>query len=141
MHGVIEEMTVEDFAQVAAVWENVGMWPHFGEDRAWFEGALARNPGCALVYRENGRVIGTAMGAWDGLRAWIYHLAVVKERQGEGLGSALLAAVEERLWKLGARQINLAVYDRNDRAAALYLRSGYETAEARILRKRVEIRG
>jgi ribosomal protein S18 acetylase RimI-like enzyme len=136
MQGVIDEMTVEDFAQVAAVWEEVEMWPHFGEDRAWYERALARNPGCALVYRENGKILGTAMGAWDGLRAWVYHLAVVKERQNEGLGRALLTAVEARLWQLGAHQINLAVYDRNPRAEALYLRSGYEAAEAKVLRKR-----
>ena len=35
MHGVIDEMAVSDYEQVAAVWEEVEMWPHVGEDRAW----------------------------------------------------------------------------------------------------------
>ena len=41
----VDEMTAWDYEQVAALWEEVGMWPHVGEDRIWFEGALARNPG------------------------------------------------------------------------------------------------
>ena len=136
MQGVIDGMTVEDFPQVAAVWEEVEMWPHVGEDRVWFERALARNPGCALVYRESSKVIGTVVGAWDGLRGWIYHLAVVKPRQREGIGSALLAAAEARLWELGVQQINLMVYEHNPRAEAFYLRLGYERSPAKVLRKR-----
>jgi ribosomal protein S18 acetylase RimI-like enzyme len=136
MHGVIDEMTVQDFARVAAVWEEVEMWPHVGEDRAWYERALARNPGGALVYRENGRIVGTVIAAWDGLRGWIYHLAVVKERQHCGVGSALLAAAEARLWSRGVQQINLMVYEHNPRAEAWYLRSGYERSPAKVLRKR-----
>jgi len=141
MQGVIDEMTGEDFAQVAAVWEEVEMWPHVGEDRAWFARALARNPGCALVYRENGTVIGTVVGAWDGLRGWIYHLAVTKPRQGEGIGNALLAAAEARLWQLGVQQINLMVYEHNPRVEAFYLRLGYERSPAKVLRKRPRARG
>ena len=80
--------------------------------------------------------MGTVIAAWDGLRGWIYHLAVVKERQNCGVGSALLAAAAERLWSRGVQQINLMVYEHNARAKALYLRSGYERSPAKVLRKR-----
>jgi ribosomal protein S18 acetylase RimI-like enzyme len=136
MDGGIEEMTSRDYEQVAALWEEVEMWPHVGEDRMWFERALARHPGCALVWREHGRVIGTAVGAWDGLRGWIYHLAVSPSRQGLGIGSRLLTAVEERLRARGVRQVNLMVCEKNGRAEALYRRSGYETSPVKTLRKR-----
>ncbi len=136
MEGVIDEMAVQDYEQVAALWEEVGMWPHVAEDRIWYENALARNPGCAVVWRENGRVVGTAVGAWDGMRGWIYHLAVAQSRQGQGIGSALLAAAEERLHARGVLQINLMVFEENARAEALYLRSGYERSPVKTLRKR-----
>lgn len=106
MRDGLAGMTASDYEQVAALWQEVGMWPHVGEDRAWFEGALARNPGCAFVWREGGRVIGTVVGAWDGLRGWIYHLAVSEPHRRRGLASALLAAAEARLRELGVQQIS-----------------------------------
>jgi ribosomal protein S18 acetylase RimI-like enzyme len=136
MDDAIDVMTFEDYDQVAALWEEVEMWPHVGEDREWFEGALARNPTSSLVWREEGRVIGTVMGAWDGLRGWIYHLAVTKSHRGRGIGSALLTAAEERLRQVGAGQINLAVYEQNGKAQALYLRCGYELIGVKVMRKR-----
>ena len=136
MHADIHEMIPTDFDAVASIWEEVELWPHTGEDRAWFEAALARNPGCALVYRQGADVIGTVVGAWDGLRGWIYHLAVRPQDRGRGIGSALLAAAEARLRELGVRQINLMVYEENGFAESLYLRRGYERSPVKVLRKR-----
>jgi ribosomal protein S18 acetylase RimI-like enzyme len=132
----LDEMTAKDYEQVAALWEEVGMWPHVGEDRAWFEAAIGRNPGCALVWREEGRVVGTVVGAWDGMRGWIYHLAVTESRRSRGIGSALLTAAEQRLRGLGVRQINIMVYEENADAEGLYLRRGYERSPVKVVRKR-----
>lgn len=136
MEGHISQMTVADFEEVVSVWEEAELWPHVGEDRNWFERALDRNPGCAFVWREEGAVVGTVIGAWDGLRGWIYHLAVLKAHRNRGIGGALLAAAEARLWGLGVRQINLMVYEQNDFAKAFYLRRSYERSPAKVLRKR-----
>ncbi len=132
----LDLMTPLDYDQVAALWEEVEMWPHVGEDRAWFERALARNSGCAFVWREGGSVIGTVVGAWDGLRGWIYHLAVAKAHQNRGIGSKLLAAAEQKLKEMGVQQINIMVYEENAFAEALYRRRGYETSPVKVLRKR-----
>ena len=136
MDDGIDVMTVDDYPQVAALWEEVEMWPHVGEDRAWFDRALARNPQCCLVWREGGRVVGTVIGAWDGLRGWIYHLAVTEACRGRGLGSALLAAAEARLKGAGVKQINLMVYEDNTQGEAFYLRRGYEHSPVKMVRKR-----
>ncbi len=136
MEDHISQMMVEDFEEVASLWEEAELWPHVGEDRDWFEKALARNPGCALVWRHEGRIVGTVIGAWDGLRGWIYHLAVLKAHRSRGIGGALLAAAEDRLWRLGVRQINLMVYEQNDFAGSFYLRRGYERSPVNLVRKR-----
>jgi len=136
MSGTMDEMQSEDYEGVAALWEEVGFWPHVAEDRAWYERALARNPGCALVWREDGRIVGTVVGGWDGLRGWIYHLGVSLGYQGKGLGRALLAKAEARLHARGVGQINLMVDDTNARAEAFYLRAGYEPSPVKTLRKR-----
>ena len=132
----IDNMTQADLDQVAALWEAAEMWPHAGEDRAWLERALARNPGCTLVWREGKSVIGTVIGAWDGLRGWVYRLVVAEDRRAEGIGTALLAAAEARLRDAGVKQINLMVYDQNPVAEVFYLHRGYERSPVKVLRKR-----
>jgi len=136
MANGIDVMTAQDFEEVTALWRQVDMWPHTAEDRDWFEHAIARTGDCALVWRDGARVVGTAMGAWDGLRGWIYRLAVAQHRQDHGIGSALLAAAEQRLRARGARQINLMIYEENPRAEAFYIRRGYERSPVKVLRKR-----
>ena len=130
------EMTMKDYRAVAALWREAKMWPHPGEGRAWVERALARNPRLFLVYKENGRVIGTALGAWDGLRGCVYHLAVKEERRGAGIGSLLLVAAEERLRAAGARQVNIMVYEENRRGMRFYTDRGYEGSPVAVFRKR-----
>ena len=132
----IDNTTLADLDQVAALWEAAAMWPHAAEDRAWLESALARNPGCALVWRDAGRVVGTVIGAWDGLRGWIYRLVVAEDHRVEGIGTALLAAAEARLRESGVNQINLMVYDQNPDAERFYLHRGYEHSPVKVLRKR-----
>ena len=132
----IDNMTQADLDQVAALWEAAEMWPHAGEDRAWLAHALARNPGCLFVWRDRGRVIGTVIGAWDGLRGWIYRLVVAEDRRAEGIGTALLTAAEARLREAGVKQINLMVYDQNPAAEAFYRHRGYERSPVKVLRKR-----
>jgi len=139
MENGIDQMRVSDYDEVAALWEEVGMWPHAKEDRAWLAAALERNPTCALVWREQGRVIGTVIGAWDGLRGWIYHLAVTGPRRGRGIGTALLEAAEARLKELGVGQINLMVYEENAAAHAFYLARGYQRSPAKVVRKRLSL--
>jgi ribosomal protein S18 acetylase RimI-like enzyme len=130
------ELNMADFRAIAALWREAKMWPHVGENRAWLEAALARNPGLFLVYKEKGRVIGTALSAWDGLRGWVYRLAVKKQHRGRGIGTRLLAEVEKRLRAAGARQVNLMVWAGNGQARDFYLQRGYERSSALVLRKR-----
>jgi len=134
----VDEMVPGDYGQVAALWEEVGMWPHVGEDQAWLEGAIARNPGCALVFRQEGRVVGTVVGAWDGMRGWIYHLAVTESHRNRGIGNTLLEAAEQRLREVGVRQINIMVYEDNAYAEGWYLGRGYERSPVKVVRKRFD---
>lgn len=47
---------------------------------------ITHNPITCFVAIEDSRVVGSAMGGYDGRRGYVYHLAVRKEFQGRGLG-------------------------------------------------------
>lgn len=58
--------------------------------------------------------------------AEVNDLAVTATERGRGAGSALLAACEEAARREGVDLLRLGVLVRNDRARALYLRSGFK---------------
>jgi ribosomal protein S18 acetylase RimI-like enzyme len=56
----------------------------------------------------------------------IHDLAVLPQYRGEGVGTALLNAVEERARRKGCCKLTLEVLDDNTRARGLYRRFGFE---------------
>ena len=58
----------------------------------------------------------------------IHDLAVLPRYQGQGVGPALLDAVEERARRAGCCKLTLEVLDDNERARGVYRRFGFEDA-------------
>ncbi len=72
-----------------------------------------------------GRIIGTATGADDGRRGWVYRLAVHPGLRRTGLGQRLVGEVEDRLRARGCEKLNLLVERDNPDAIAFWQRQGY----------------
>jgi len=76
--------------------------------------------GFVTVERESGSY------AQDYTRGVVTNLYVRPEHRGEGVGSALLAAAEDRLRELGVDAVALEVMADNEAARRFYRRAGYE---------------
>ena len=99
----------------------VGLWRDAAENagrpvdtRAAVGALIDRDPDALIVAEDEGVLVGSVIAGWDGWRAHLYRLAVRPDRRRQGIGGALLAAVEERLRALGARRIDAMVLDRNE---------------------------
>lgn len=130
------ELSTQHIAEIIGVWEQAGLWPHTGEDVDTVHVALARMQQSAIGWREAGELVGTAFGAWDGFRGWLYRVAVIPTHRRKGIASAMVAEIERRLIAGGARQINLMMRAGDDQARALYTRLGYELSDASLMSKR-----
>ena len=87
---------------------------------------LENNPDTFLVAEYNGKVIGYVMGYLrPDLEGHIMSIAVDPDYRGNGIGSALLTEVIERLINKGARYIGLEVRVSNEKAIKLYERFGF----------------
>lgn len=78
-----------------------------------------------LVAEVDGRVTGSAMGGYDGHRGWVYYLAVSGAARGQGIGTALMVELEERLTVLGCNKLNLQVRTSNSGVVDFYDGLGY----------------
>ena len=120
----------EDYDQVFALWRESGLTIKISDTLPEITKLLALPSSVFLVAEaETGelpsRIAGTVIGAWDGRRAWIYHLAVRPAARRGGSGSRLMRAVEEALRGQGATKINLLVESGNDQAEEFYRALGY----------------
>jgi ribosomal protein S18 acetylase RimI-like enzyme len=109
--------------QIAALWTEAGLGVM--SDSEWE--AISAGP-CAkvIVAEQDGVVGGAAVTAFDGWRAYLYHVAVSREHRGEGLAHKLMADGEAILRARGAARIYLMVSEFNIGGLALSATMGYE---------------
>src|SRR5437667_10634071 len=72
-----------------------------------------------LVAVQEGAIVGSVIGAWDGWRGNIYRLAVAPEARRRGLARRLVREAERVLWRKGARRLSALVGRHETRAVAL----------------------
>lgn len=63
---------------------------------------LEMNSGLSIMLVEDGEIIGTALGAYDGRKGYIQKVAVKRDHCRRGLGSRLVRKTVSRLKKAGA---------------------------------------
>ncbi|MZD04890.1 GNAT family N-acetyltransferase [Streptomyces sp. SID5785] len=114
-----------DVPTVLEFWRTAAEGTSISDDRAGVDRLVARDAGALLLAERDGALVGTVIAGFDGWRCHLYRLAVRPEARRQGIGSALLAAAEERFVALGGRRGDAMVLDRNERAHRAWEAAGY----------------
>ncbi len=107
----------------------------FPEDPPWnapaimIENKLKVQPELLLVAEADATIVGAVIAGFDGVRGWIYHLAVAPEFRRRGLGTRLVRAAEDGLRAMGCPKVNLQVRATNHEVIAFYQSLGYALEE------------
>jgi len=129
---VVRTYQDSDHDSVVALWTVV-----FPNDPPWNEPTLlisrkrSVQPHLFWVAMEGDQIVGTVLAGWDGVRGWIYHLAVDPSRRGKGTARLLMKTAEDSLEELGCPKINLQVRMNNTAVVEFYKALGY-VAEERV---------
>ncbi|GHP12816.1 N-acetyltransferase [Lentilactobacillus fungorum] len=118
----IRKMTVTDYPDAYALWKvTPGMnLREFDDSFKEISRLIQFNPDFCFVAEQNHQLIGTILGATDGRRGRIYHLAVAKTAQRQGIGTKLVNLVIERLREVGISKISATVMKHNHAGAAFW---------------------
>jgi N-acetylglutamate synthase len=134
---VLREMRASDGDELRKLWLSVG-FRSVGDDDRGLARLMRRNPGLALVATEGGAIVGSALGAWDGRRGWIYHVATAESHRRRGVATKLVDRVESGLADLGCPKVNVVVRDADGDGRAFWEARGYSLSLSRHLGKGLE---
>ncbi|WP_457455417.1 GNAT family N-acetyltransferase [Streptomyces sp. TE5632] len=125
----IRAATPEDLDTVLAFWKTAAEGTSISDDRAGVERLVARDPEALILAEKGTEPVGTVIAGFDGWRCHLYRLAVHPDHRRQGIGSALLAAAEERFARLGGRRADAMVLQRNETAHRAWDAAGYAPEE------------
>jgi len=130
----------QDYAAVLAVWRAAEPGVHVGRSDTpeALRLKLTRDPELFLVAEDAGRLLGAVLGGFDGRRGLVYHLAVDAAGRGQGVGSALMTELENRLRALGCVKCYLLVVPENAAVLAWYARRGWNVMAVHALGKELD---
>lgn len=83
-------------------------------------------------------VVGAVMAGYDGVRGWIYHLAVAPEHRRHGIATTLVRAAESGLRRLGCPKVNIQVRSTNADVVEFYRSLGYLIEERVSMGRRLD---
>ena len=136
---VIRDIRAVDGDALRVLWREVD-FRGLGDDDRSLARLARRNPGLVLVAVEGSRIVGSALGAWDGRRGWIYHVATAPAYRRRGIATRLVDQIEAALGNLGCPKANVMVRPDSDGGSAFWTNRGYGPSDARQYGKELDDR-
>ena len=134
----IRTYRANDELAVANLWHSVFPdAPHWNAPSLIMQRKLKTQPELFLVGELAGDIVATVLAGYDGVRGWIYHLAVAHDYQRKGFGRAMMQAAEQRLRDMGCPKVNLQVRSVNAEVIEFYKHIGYQIEDRVSFGKRL----
>jgi GNAT superfamily N-acetyltransferase len=129
----------DDYSTCVEIWQEVGGGIHLGFSDSLEEigKKCQRDPDLFLLAFRDREAVGTVIGGFDGRRGMIYHLAVKKSAQHQGIGHMLMNEVEQRLTAKGCKKMYLMMVPDHEDLIEFYRTMGWSPMDIMVAAKEV----
>jgi ribosomal protein S18 acetylase RimI-like enzyme len=142
----LEGVTIREFHLEQDYEAAIDLWNRAGpgltvsryDSREKLAKKLQRDPELFLAAECGGQLIGTVIGGFDGRRGIIYHLAVAEAHRCQGIGTALMNEVEQRLRAKGCGRAWLAIVPENLAVIEFYEQLGWSPMPVQFMAKNLD---
>ena len=120
---IFRTITIKDHEQLIPFWKDNYFFNELDEYEP-FKLFLEKNIGLSFLAEDNGEIVGTVLGSFDGRRGYIQKLVVRKDYRKQGLGKQLIEKVIMALQKAGALYIPI---NAEEKFVSFYEKCGFKT--------------
>lgn len=126
----IDEMKIDHYKEIYLLWSHTpGMALSNADTYENINSFLQRNKGLSYICKHGDKIIGTVLCGHDGRRGYIYHVTVVEDYRGKGIGLKLVERSLEQLKIEGIEKCHLFVYKDNVIGNSFWKSSGWMPRE------------
>lgn len=104
----IRTISLNDYENLYPFWKE-NYFVSEMDNKEHFALFLQKNPELSILAEENGKIVGTALGSYDGRRGYLQKVVTDKESRKQGIGKQLVEEVIKRLKSEGAFYIPISV--------------------------------
>jgi ribosomal protein S18 acetylase RimI-like enzyme len=130
----IRDCQLQDVEAILQLWRQAEATPGVTDNADDLRRAVDDSPAHVLVAEVQAQIVGSIIGTFDGWRGNIYRLAVHPDYRRRGVARALVAEVEKRLARQGAKRITALVEKDHPWAMTFWEAVGYRLDE-RVVRR------
>ena len=114
-----------DEQAVIDLWQDCGLVVAHNDPRKDIARKLEVGRDLFLVGLDNGEIVASVMGGYEGHRGWVNYLAVSPNHQRKSYGTLMMRALEKKLLALGCPKLNLQIRSSNESVIRFYASIGY----------------
>ena len=129
----IELFTMRYHHNIIDLWKRSGIEVGSSDTRDEIVKVRKRNPDLFLIGKENEKIIAVVMGAFDGRRGYVHHLAIDPDYQKKKYGKMLMDELIERFRKKKVHKVHLFIEKYNKEVVDFYKKLGWDIRDDLIM--------
>jgi len=129
----IEKFNLKYYHKVVELWKKAGIGVGSSDTKGEIAGVLNRNPDLFLIGKEDGKIVAVVIGAFDGRRGYVHHLAVDPDYQKKGYGKKIMDELIEQFRKKKVHKIHLFIEKINPEVVNFYRNLGWNVRDDLIM--------
>ena len=129
----IEFFTMRYYHEIIDLWKRSGIEVSSSDTRDEIARILKRNPDLFLIGKENEKVIAVVMGAFDGRRGYVHHLAIDPDYQKKKYGKMMMDELIEKFHVKKAHKVHLFIEKHNKEVVDFYRKLGWDIRDDLIM--------